>query len=305
MNFKESGKQFQRLLARESLYLCSLTVQVLPWAWLYGFANIVSQAAFFIAAKQRRIALESLDIAFGAQIKKREKAAIAKECFGNMAKSGIELLYILGQPEVSKELVGIEGKGHLDTALAKGKGIIAVSAHFGNFPLALTRLRQEGYKVSVILRRMRDAKVEDFLEKRRSLMGIHSIYSTPRQACVDNSLKALRNNEILFIQLDQNFGTAGVFVDFFGKQAATATGPLVLALRTEAPIIPMFIVRKEHSQGHTIFVEPELAVEKKENTDETIQYNIQKITAVIEKYIRTYPQEWGWIHRRWKSRPSA
>ena len=302
MGSKEAGKRFRRLLARQSLYLCSLTVKYLPRKWLYGFANSVARLAYYIAAKQRRIALEGLEIAFGNQLDGPRRERIARECFQNMAKSGVELLYILEAPQIAKELVKIEGKRYLVQALAKGRGVIAVSAHFGNFPLALTKLRQDGYKVSVILRRMRDDKVEDFLEKRRQRVGIHFIHSTPRQACVDNSLRALRNNEVLFIQLDQNFGTAGVFVDFFGRQAATATGPAILALRTQAPILPMFIVRQP-SDTHTLMIEPEVSIEKKDTNDETIHAIIQRITSIIESYIQKYPQEWGWIHRRWKSRP--
>lgn len=302
MALKDAGKRFNRLLARESLYLCSLIVGCLPRKWLYGFAQTIATMAYGIAVKQRHIALESLEVAFGNRLTKQAKVTIARDCFQNMAKSGVELLSILETPLRAKGMVTIEGKCYLDQALSKGNGAIAVSAHFGNFPLAITKLRQEGYKVSVILRKMRDDKVEDFLEKRRAMMGIHSIHSTPRQACVDNALRALRNNEVLFIQLDQNFGTAGVFVDFFGRQAATATGPAILALRTQAPILPMFIVRQP-SDTHTIMIEPEVAIEKKDTNDETIHAIIQRITSIIESYIQKYPQEWGWIHRRWKSRP--
>jgi KDO2-lipid IV(A) lauroyltransferase len=94
-----------------------------------------------------------------------------------------------------------------------------------------------------------------------------------------------------------------VFVNFFGREAATATGPVVLALRTEAPIVPLFIVRGKDNR-HKIIIEEPLEIEKKDTQEETLRFNIQKITSVIEFYIRKYPQEWGWIHRRWKSRPS-
>lgn len=303
MSIKDSGKRFRRLLARDLLYLCSLTVSILPKKWLYRFAVIVSGLAYSLAAKQRNIALESLDIAFGVSLKRSQKEKIAKDCFKNMAKSGIEVLHMLRYPETTRDTVRIEGRQYLDQALKKNKGVIMVSAHFGNFPLCLTRLGQEGYKVNVILRRMRDTKVEDFLDKHRRLIGISFIHSAPRQLCVDNSLKALRNNELLFIQLDQNFGTAGVFVKFFSKEAATATGPVVFALRTEAPIIPVFIVR-DNDDSHTVIIEPEVGLERKDTQDETLRWNIQKITDIIEAYIRRYPQEWGWIHRRWKSRPA-
>lgn len=301
---KEAGKRLSRLIARYSLFLCSLIIKFLPAALLYGFAEIVGFLGYSIAARQRKIALESLELAFGKELASARRIGIARECFKNMAKSGLEVFYVLERPEIVEPLVEIQGKQYLDRALAKGNGVIAVSAHFGNFPLELIRLRQDGYKVSVILRRMRDQKVEDFLEQLRKKSGLHSIHSTPRQACVEGSIKALRDNGVLFIQLDQNFGTAGVFVNFFGCQAATATGPVVLGLRTQAAIVPIFIVRSSNRR-HKIIIEPEVIIEKKDTQEETLQYNIQRITSIIETYIRKYPQEWGWIHRRWKSRPSA
>jgi Lauroyl/myristoyl acyltransferase len=89
---------------------------------------------------------------------------------------------------------------------------------------------------------------------------------------------------------------------FFGTKAATATGPVVFAMRTKAPILPMFIVRQK-DDTHKIIIEPPLYIEEKEDYKETLIYNVARITKIIENYIRKYPQEWGWIHRRWKSRP--
>lgn len=303
MTSKEASKRFNRMLARQALFSCSLIVRFLPRRFLCGFADFIAVLGYYIAVKQRIIARESLSIAFADSLERKEITRIAQDCFRNIAKSGVEMLYAMDNPELSKELVSIEGQEYLDKAISKGKGVIAVSAHFGNFPLALTRLKQEGYGVNVILRRMRDDKVEDFLESRRLKVGINFIHSVPRNICVEDSVKALRHNEILFIQLDQNFGTAGVFVNFFGRQAATATGPVVFALRTGAAIVPLFIVRQADGR-HKLIIEPQIEIEKKDTPDQTLRHSIQKITLIIESYIRKYPQEWGWIHRRWKSKPA-
>ena len=101
----------------------------------------------------------------------------------------------------------------------------------------------------------------------------------------------------------QPFGSSGgVFVDFFGQKAATATGPVVFAMRTKAPIVPMFVVRQK-DDTHKIIIEPPLKLEEPADDKTMIQRNTEKITQVIERYIRKYPQEWGWMHRRWKSQP--
>ena len=152
------------------------------------------------------------------------------------------------------------------------------------------------------MRPMRDERVERLFSGIRNRLGLRTIYSQPRKACVNTTLRALKNNEIVCIQLDQNFGTGGVFVNFFGQKAATATGPVVFALRTKAALVPSFIVR-DGDNRHRIIFEPEFNLEREGNFDNTAQVNIQCLTAIIESYIRRYPDHWGWIHRRWKTRP--
>jgi len=152
------------------------------------------------------------------------------------------------------------------------------------------------------MRPMRDEKVEKIFQEKRSRFGVKTIYSQPRKECVEKTIQALRNNELIFIPIDQNFGTGGVFVNFFGRQAATASGPVVLAQRTKAALVCCFIIRQEDNR-HKIIFEPEMELKEGNNPQETILINVQRLTDTIESYIRKYPAEWGWIHRRWKSRP--
>jgi KDO2-lipid IV(A) lauroyltransferase len=153
------------------------------------------------------------------------------------------------------------------------------------------------------MRPMRDSRMERLFVAKRRQLKIKTIYSQPRQVCVEDSLRSLRNNELLFLPIDQNFGTGGVFVDFFGRKAATATGPVVLARRTGAALIPCFIVRQKDDR-HKIILESPLDLKEGSSPQETVTINIQRLTNIIETYIRRYPAEWGWIHRRWKSKPN-
>ena len=115
------------------------------------------------------------------------------------------------------------------------------------------------------------------------------------------SLRVLRRNGLLFIPIDQNFGgEGGVFVDFFGRKAATAPGPAVFSSRTGAPILPMFIVR-EGDDNHKIIIEKPVVLENVGDDKESVRHNMSKVTAIVEKYIRKYPHEWAWMHRRWKT----
>lgn len=303
MDFKKIRKNIGYFFGWIGLNICSFVIKFIPQGWLYGFANRVSKIGYNFAKKQRNIAMESLGIAFGQEKSSEEIEQIARNSFTFMAKSAVELMFLMDRPALLKKRVELAGENNIKDALNKGKGIILVSAHFGNFPLMMAKLSLEGYKIAGIMRPMRDSKAESIFLNKRNKLGIKTIYSQPRKTCVDNSIRALRNNELLFIPIDQNFGTGGVFVDFFGTKAATATGPVVLAQRTGAAIVPCFIVRQK-DDTHRIIFEPAMELKEGPTDEETIVMNIQRLTNTIESYIRVYPQEWSWIHRRWKSKPS-
>ena len=300
MASKTVGKRIGYFLGWVALNACSFVIKVVPQRWLYGFANRVSYLGYKLNRKQREVALESLHIAFGAEKPRQELEQIARDCFTFMAKASLELMYLMDKPRLLKGRVKLSGKERLDAALAKGNGIILVSAHFGNFPLMMARLGLEGYKIAGIMRPMHDPGIEKIFLNKRNKLGIITIYAQPRKACVDKSIRVLRDNGLLFVPIDQHFGTGGVIVKFFGTSAATATGPVVLAQRTKSAVIPCFIVRQKDDTHQIIFEEP-LKLEKGTSAGETIQKNIQKLTDVIESYIRRYPAEWGWVHRRWKN----
>lgn len=304
MDSKRIRKSISRFFGWLGLISCSLIIKFMPQSWLYGFAKNISSLGYIIARKQRRIALESLAVAFGQDKTDNQIKQIAKDCFTFMAKAGVELVFLTDRHKLLKRRVEIVGKEILDNALSKGKGVILVSAHFGNFPLMLARLSLEGYKTAGIMRYMRDERAEKIFMAKRSRLGIKTIYSQPRKTCVESSIHSLRNNEVLFVPIDQNFGTGGVFVDFFGRKAATATGPVVLAQRTKATVLPCFIIR-QRDDTHKIIIETPLNLEKAPDQRQTVTINIQKLTNTIESYIRRYPSQWGWIHRRWKSKPTS
>jgi len=305
MSSKQRVKLFQRALARYGLFGCAWMFDRLPlWA-----VNMIASVFLFIGytctIRQRRVAKESLRIAFGEEKSEKEISVIMKTCIYSFGRSMVEMLYYMSHPELIDDIVSFEGLEHVDAALKRGKGVIAVTAHFGNFPLMMLAFAYRKYKVSCVIRPTRDQEVENFLHQKRTEVGLKTVYTKPRRHTVVESLKVLRNNETLFIPLDQNFGgDGGVFVDFFGQKAATATGPVVFANRTGASIIPMFIVRQEGNK-HKVIIEKPLELVEGKDEKETIYENTSKLTRLIEQYIRRYPHEWAWMHRRWKSKPST
>lgn len=271
---------------------------------VYKFARKIAFLWFLIDKRHREAALSGLSYAFNGSMTKKQVRELALESFRSMSKSAAEMGYFLGKPGQVRESVRIEGVCNLQEGLAAGKGVILVSAHFGNFVLLLARLCLEGYKTHVVMRPLKNREIEKIFLPEARRIGLTPIYSIPRQACVQEALKALRRNEILFIPVDQNFGTGGIYVDFFNRKAATATGPVVFAERTGAAIVPCFIIRNP-DDTHTIRIEPVLKLDRGADHQEYLHTALQKITGIIEGFIRAYPQEWTWIHRRWKSRPAA
>jgi len=303
---KKRFKRFwRRLVSISALYFSLFLVKLLPLDSIYRISKFLAKIVYLVAGRHRCVAEEGLKIAFGDTIGSKQIKTIILGCFEESIKGALETLVCCQCPAKIKEQISIKGSEYLEQALTRGKGAICVSAHFGNFPLLMVRLQFAGFPCAIILRPMRDENIDRFLLKKIKFFGLESIYTKPAKACVDKALSFLKKNGIFSLQLDQNFGSGrGVFVDFFGKQAATATGPVVMALRSKAAIMPVFIIRKEDNTQE-IIIEPEFVIEKKENFDETVKVNIAKLTKIIENYIRRYPAQWSWIHRRWKSRPAS
>jgi len=254
-----------------------------------------------VVARHRKYAFKNLSIAFSEKSVKEVKK-ITRDFFIFMAQSSFELLHFLKNPfQLSN--IHVDGKNYLEDALNQKKGVIILTAHLGNFPLMSLKLAKMGYSVNIVARPMRDERAGQYIHDLRTASGVKTIFSYPRRDCVSGIIKALRNNELVVIQMDQNFGTGGVWVNFFGKLAATPVGPITLALRTNAVILPGYIFRKNNFQ-HTLKLFPKENLILGACKEETILLNAVKFTQMIEIWIRKVASQWVWIHRRWKSRPS-
>lgn len=301
---KDLNKRFKRALGRYAYYSFTWLFSVLPYTVIKKMSNVLLKIAYRVLRRMRKIAMETLTIALGKEKTKEELEQICQECFYNAGRCAIEIGVYNTRPKLLLSKLRFDGdsQANLDAALKEGKGVLGISAHFGNFPLMLLYLAQRGYPTNAIIRPSRDEKIEVHFQEARSRLGLKTIHSYPREACVRQSIKALRSQELLVVLLDQNTGSkSGVFVDFFGKKAGTSTGPIIFAMRTGSPILPIFTIR-DGEDSHRIVIEPHFYLEQKATDEETIQYNVQKITNIIERYIRTYPKEWGWMHKRFKSK---
>jgi len=305
--FKDFKKKFERAMVRLAYYFFIWLFSILPYPAIKAMTGGLLWTAYFLLRRMRLTAMSTLTIAFGREKSAEELKKICKDCFYNSGRGAIELGAFIARPALIKETFTFDkqSRENLDAAFKEGRGVIGISAHFGNFPMMLLYLAQMGYPANAIIRPSRDEIIEKDFQAARSRLGLKTVHSYPREACVAQSLKALRDKELLVVLLDQNTGSkSGVYVDFFGQKAGTATGPIIFAMRTGAPLLPIFTLRNGDTDTHTLMIEKHFYLEPKATDEETIQYNVQKLTNIIEGYIRKYPAEWGWMHRRWKSRPS-
>ncbi len=306
MSFISVHKRFLRAAGRHALLQSRRIVRRLPDPAFKIFIPFFVALGWLLIKRKKRVILENLHIAFGAEKTEKEIKDIFSRYFDNVGFGMVELIYFLDRPQKIVEKVAIEGKENLDEALRRRRGVILLSAHFGNFILMYLRMALAGYKTNCIMRRLKDEQFEDHVSDYLDQNGIQKINSLPYGRCVAHSLKSLRHNQVLFMLLDQNYGAGGrVFVDFFGRQAATATGPVVFSYRSGAPILPVFIVRDGARGRHKILIDAPIELEVAPDGPSGLVRNTSQLTKIIEGYIRRYPSEWGgWMHRRWKSRPA-
>ena len=180
-------------------------------------------------------------------------------------------------------------------------GALILTGHFGNWELLAHAHACYGFPVHIIHRRLRNPFVDDLIVAQRRLSGNAVIRKTTAGMEV---FRAIRNKGVVVAAVDQNAsGRMGVFVPFFGHQASTSTGLAGLALATNVPVIPAFLVREQGSWRHRVVVLPPVEPVRTGDQAADLEATTAKFTAVFQRVVEQYPDHWLWIHKRWKRRP--
>ena len=254
----------------------------------------------YLSPRHYRIVLTNLKLAFGEEKDDRELRRIAAACYRHLGKCLMEFIRLPAMtPEEVKQISGYEGREYLDEALSRGRGVILLTAHLGNWEMVGARIAADGYPLNVIARAQRDDRLTEYIRDTRRLAGMRVLH---REESVRASLRALRKNELVGILLDQNAGDEGIFVDFFGHLASTAPGAAAFALRTGAAVVPTF-GRRNPDDTHTIIFQEVPPLIRSGDLKQDIAANTAHYTKLIEAQIRRQPEQWFWLHKRWKSRP--
>lgn len=263
--------------------------------WLgVGFVNFL----YFLLklSKYRNFISNNIKTAFGEEFKKREVENIARGHLQNLAKSLIEFIrFPLLNAQNIEEKVEVKGLENFEGALSKGKGVILLTAHFGNWELLGATLSLKGYPLNVLAQKQSNPAIENLFTKLRQSKGTKVLSRWDNFKII---LRLLKKNEIIAVLADQHGEFKNVFAQFFGKRVSVPGGPAGFALKSGAEIIPAFIIRKEDDR-HQIIVEKPLEIVRTGDKRKDLEENSQKIIEVIEKYIRKFPDHWLWSYNRW------
>ncbi|MDF7801539.1 lysophospholipid acyltransferase family protein [Pontiellaceae bacterium B1224] len=197
------------------------------------------------------------------------------------------------------DAVEVENEHYITEALSRGKGVLALTAHFGNFELLTMATGALGYKMTVIVKPIKTPAVNEAMTKLRDHEGLTFL---DRDNAYRDCLKALRRNEFVGMIIDQNMiRESGIFVDFFGRPACTSPGLAYMSAQSKAPVLPVFIHKK--SDGRFLLKVQKPIDPPVDRSPEVIQAATQLYTKVIESAVREDPKQWIWMHRRWKTTP--
>jgi len=271
----------------------------LPGPFAHVIAEILGRTFWLFGVPWRRQAMKNLRLVYKDTLPTKELRAIAKASMIHVVMMMVEGTVIFRPPYTLVKRTPIQGEEYLKEAVSRGKPILILGSHVGNFLLLISALTYKGYPVHYIFKQPEDEGFKEFILELNRDMNLNPIPLKPRSEATKRSLGTLRNNGILWIALDQNTREGDVGVEFFGVKAATARGPAVLALRTGAIVVPMYI-RRERWLEHTIIIKKPIELEHTGDKDEDVYHNLKRFSALIEEEILENPKEWWWIHKRWK-----
>jgi Kdo2-lipid IVA lauroyltransferase/acyltransferase len=263
----------------------------------------LGQLVYLLHGKLRRVGMRNLQLAFPEK-SAHERRRILR---GEFTSLGRQLAEVCLFPSYTREnvtkIVVYDGFENFERAEARGKGVIYLTAHLGGWELSAFSHSIQGHSLHVVMRGMDNPFLDRFITHLRTMHGNRAV---DKGNFVRGLLSAMKAGETVGILMDTNMTPPqGVFVDFFGIPACTASGLARIALRTDAAVVPGFTIWDRELRKYRLRFDPALALIRTGDEEADIVANTALFTKVIEQYVRRYPDQWLWVHRRWKTRPAG
>ena len=276
---------------------------ILPRQVAIGVGQTLGLVGYHLLGKLRRTGQRNLEIAF-PEMPEHERLRILRGSFNSLGRLLGEFSQLpRATPESLRALIEYDevGLAHLREAEKKKRGVIFLTGHLGVWELHSFGWSALEYPISFLVRPLDNARIEEMIEAIRTRFGNRAI---DKQSAARQSLRVLREGGTLGILSDLNTQTReGVFVPFFGKLACTTAGIATLALKTDALVIPTCAVWDPKRKRYFFHGDPPIELIRTGDQAKDVEVNTARFAAAVERMVRLYPDQWLWIHKRWKTRP--
>jgi KDO2-lipid IV(A) lauroyltransferase len=272
-----------------------------PTSLAYLAGESLGALAYHLDRKHREIAKQNLQRAYDGRLTPTAIDSLVRSTFINLGRTAVETCRI---PRIDREsfrrFIEIEGYEHYQKAKDRGRGVIYITAHLGSWELLPVASALVGEPLWIVVRPLDNPYLDRAINRMRMAWGTKVL---PKKWAMRGVLGALHRGESVGILIDQNIAAKeGVFVEFFGVPACTAFAPALLALRTDASVLPAAIFRRGRDR-HRIVVGEQISLIRTGQLAADLVANTAAFTRAIEAFVRTEPAQWLWVHRRWKTQP--
>ena len=265
--------------------------------------KMIGGAAYHLHSRLRRAGNINLQLALPA-LSESERRIIIRQVFRNLGKLLVEFSQF---PKITREnistLVEYQGFGNYQRAAERGRGVLMLTGHFGAWELCAFAHGAYGHPLSFLVRPLDNPILDRMVNHYRELSGNRTIN---KNRAVKPVLETLKRGADVGLLIDVNtLRDQGIFCDFFGIPACSTTGLAVFALRSDAPVVPGFLIWDEQLKKHRLKFEPEIPLIRTGDFKEEVRLNTARFTKVIEDCARRHPEQWLWVHKRWHTRPDG
>lgn len=306
MNDYELRRQRPPTLSHRVEYWSMLGItkglEKLDWTTACRIGERIGELGFRPLGIRRHVVEKQIGAAF-PDLSHDEVLDLARRSYRHLGRNAVEATIISGPraPSVLDLVETVEGWEHIEAACATGRGAIGVAAHHGNWELLGGFLAARGVAPQVIVRGMDNRLFEDFVNENRERLGLTIVHDTKGVRAMTDGL---RSGRFIAVLADQGvLGLASSFVPFFGRPAKTPRGFAVFALRFDADVVFMDLLRLPNGKFRAVF-EP-IRIERTGNKEKDIDAMVERYSAVLEKWVRKYPDQYFWQHRRWRRQPEG
>lgn len=273
----------------------------LPLALLSPLGSFLGRLTYRLARGERHKTLRHLETAF-PEMAFSERDRMGSDVFAHFGREALRMVRYRNLPleKVVQRVRRVEGWDHFERARSRGRGVLIVTAHLGNWEV-LSAYFAHRVPVAVVAQKLYDPRFDAMITALRVKWGAQVIQ---RGTALKGILRALAEGRTIGTLCDQDTGMDGVFVPFFGRDAWTQNGVVRVARKTGAPLVPCFIECLDDG-SYAISIEPEIPIPETGDGERDVKETVRAFTQVIERHVRQVPRQWVWMHPRWKTRPAG